>query len=66
MASDLGYLGSVCVVLNVEDEGLERWKEWVGVGDGVGRERYREEFANGGSGERDGVLGVVGKLRGWA
>ncbi|KAI0776419.1 Golgi complex component 7-domain-containing protein [Irpex lacteus] len=54
LASDLGYLGSVVMVLNVEDEGLERWKEWVGVEDGVGRERYREEFANGGSGERDG------------
>ena len=47
LASDLGYLSSVVMALNVEDEGLDRWKEWVEMGDVVGRERYKEEVGSG-------------------
>ena len=69
LASDLGYLSSVVMALNVEDGELDRWKECVEMEDGVGRERYKEEFGSGSGrkegGEKDKVLGVVGKLRGW-
>ncbi|KAI0341543.1 hypothetical protein BDW22DRAFT_1359147 [Trametopsis cervina] len=62
LASDLGYLSSISMALNVEDAELDRWRECVEMEDGVGRERYREAE----EGSRDAVLGVVGRLRGWA
>ncbi|KAI0088771.1 Golgi complex component 7-domain-containing protein [Irpex rosettiformis] len=66
LASDLGYLSSIVMALNIEDGELDRWKECVDMEDGVGRERYKEEFGGGRKEGGDKVLGVVGKLRGWA
>ncbi|KAI0689161.1 Golgi complex component 7-domain-containing protein [Cytidiella melzeri] len=59
LASDLGYLSSIVMALNIEDAELDKWKEYVEMDEVVGRERYREE------GVDDGVLSVVGRLRGW-
>lgn len=63
LASDLGYLSSIVMALNVESEELERWKESVEWEDGVGKVKVKE--AKEGGGKVDGVLGTVAKLRGW-
>ncbi|GJE86725.1 golgi complex component 7-domain-containing protein [Phanerochaete sordida] len=59
LASDLGYLASIVMALNIEDAALERWKEYVELDDAAGRERLREGDAG------DAVLATVARLRGW-
>ncbi|KAK7683035.1 hypothetical protein QCA50_013707 [Cerrena zonata] len=63
LASDLGYLSSIVMALNVESEELERWKECVEWEDGDGKDKAKEVKES--NGKVDGVLGTVSKLRGW-
>lgn len=60
LASDLGYLSSIVMALNIEDPELDRWKEYVELDDAAGRERLKGEDAAG-----DVVLATVARLRGW-
>jgi conserved oligomeric Golgi complex subunit 7 len=60
LASDLGYLSSIVMALNIEDPELDKWKEYVEIDDAAGRERLKDDSAG------DGVLATVGKLRGWS
>jgi hypothetical protein len=59
LSSDLGYLSNIVRALNVEYEELDRWKEYVGMGDEEGN-RVIGEKSNG-----DPVLVLVAKMRGW-
>lgn len=59
LASDLGYLSSIVMALNIEDGELDRWKEYVEMEDAVGRERARDGVSE------DSVLAQVARLRGW-
>lgn len=59
LASDLGYLSSIVMALNVESAELDRWKEGVEMDEAAVRERLKEEPG-------DAVLAAVARLRGWA
>ena len=59
LASDLGYLSSIVMALNIEDPQLDKWKECVELDDAAGRQKAAEE------GKEDKILAVVAKLRGW-
>ncbi|EKM56853.1 uncharacterized protein PHACADRAFT_254204 [Phanerochaete carnosa HHB-10118-sp] len=60
LASDLGYLSSIVMALNIEDAELDKWKEYVEMDDAAGREKLKGEDAAG-----DAVLPTVARLRGW-
>ncbi|EGN94848.1 hypothetical protein SERLA73DRAFT_162884 [Serpula lacrymans var. lacrymans S7.3] len=59
LASDLGYLSNIVHALNVEFEELERWKEYVNMGDEEGRAVASERLPG------DQILSQVAKIRGW-
>ncbi|THG94756.1 hypothetical protein EW026_g6780 [Hermanssonia centrifuga] len=59
LASDLGYLSSIVMALNIEDPDLDKWKEYVEMDDDAGRQRVQE------ASDDDSVLATVAKLRGW-
>lgn len=60
LASDLGYLSSIVMALNIEDGELDKWREYVDMDDAAGREKLKAEDA-----ASDGVLSTVARLRGW-
>ena len=60
LASDLGYLSSIVMALNIEDAELDRWKEYVEMDEAAGRDKLKEV------GAADGVLTTVARLRGWS
>ncbi|KAL4253669.1 Conserved oligomeric Golgi complex subunit 7 [Abortiporus biennis] len=62
LSSDLGYLSSIVMALNVEYEDLDKWKEFVELDDVGGRAKVKEnpELKN------DNVFVTVAKLRGWS
>lgn len=59
LASDLGYLSSIVMSLNVEYEDLDKWKEYIEMDDATGRQKLRET-------KGDSLLLNVGRLRGWS
>lgn len=68
LASDLGYLSNIVMVLNVECPELERWREWVELDDVDGRKRLAELGKEDGNKEKvdDEIVVNVAKMRGWA
>ena len=59
LASDLGYLSSIVMSLNVEYEDLDKWKEYVEMDDAAGRQKVKEV-------KGDSLLLNVARLRGWS
>ncbi|KAJ3485285.1 hypothetical protein NLI96_g5053 [Meripilus lineatus] len=59
LASDLGYLSSIVMSLNVEYEDLDKWKEYVEMDDVAGRQKLKEV-------KGDSLLLNVARLRGWS
>ncbi|TCD64026.1 hypothetical protein EIP91_004660 [Steccherinum ochraceum] len=58
LASDLGYLSSIVMALNVEYEDLEKWKEYAELDDGVGKGKVAER-------KGDAIFASVARMRGW-
>ncbi|KAH8075994.1 Golgi complex component 7-domain-containing protein [Cristinia sonorae] len=58
LASDLGYLSSIVMALNVEYDDLEKWKEYVELEDAAGKGRVLEM-------KGDAIFGCVARMRGW-
>jgi conserved oligomeric Golgi complex subunit 7 len=59
LSSDLGYLSNIVRAINVQYEDLDRWKDYVSMGDEEGRRMVLEKESG------DSVLNLVAKMRGW-
>lgn len=59
LSSDLGYLSNIVRAINVEYEDLDRWKDYVSMGDEEGRRIMLEK-------EPGNILIQVGRMRGWS
>ncbi|KAF5370726.1 hypothetical protein D9758_001910 [Tetrapyrgos nigripes] len=59
LASDLAYLSPIFGALNVESDELEKWKEYIGLDDEVGKSKL--ETAD----SPDHVLDIVARIRRW-
>jgi len=60
LSSDLGYLTNIVRAINVEYEDLDRWKDYVSMGDEDGRRMVLEKESG------DSVLNHVARMRGWS
>ncbi|KZP26044.1 hypothetical protein FIBSPDRAFT_855337, partial [Athelia psychrophila] len=59
LSADLGYLSNIVRAINVEYGELDRWKEYVSLGD-------EEGIKGGGERRGDTVWAQVARMRGWA
>jgi hypothetical protein len=60
LSSDLEYLSNIVRSLNVEYEDLDRWRDYVSMGDEDGRKLAAEKESG------DVALGQVARMRGWS
>jgi len=60
LGSDLGYLSNIVRAINVEYEDLDRWKDYVSMGDEDGRKVVHEKES------RNSILTHVARMRGWS
>jgi len=60
LSSDLGYLSNIVSAINVEYEDLDRWKDYVSMGNEDGRRMVLEKESG------DSVLNHVARMRGWS
>lgn len=60
LSSDLGYLSNIVRAINVEYEDLDRWKDYVSMGEEEGRNMLLEKESG------DSVLIQVARMRGWS
>ncbi|KAF7966300.1 hypothetical protein HWV62_39191, partial [Athelia sp. TMB] len=58
LSSDLGYLSNIVRAINVEYEDLDKWKEYVSLGEDEGRKAGAEK-------QGDSVWSQVARMRGW-
>jgi len=61
LSSDLGYLSNIVRAINVEYEDLDRWKDYVNMGEEEGRNMALLEKESG-----DSALTQVARMRGWS